>query len=159
MRNDGVEVGQSPPRPVNVIRHGWPGALACKDFAATKLAYAPEGLRASRQEEEQRRDESIDGIDGIDGAPAVAEHALFHRPTRTLVLTDLVFNVRAPRGIAANVVLWLVGCHGRLAQSRAWRFFIEVVHEDARRSPRRSPERAPQRPIALRCCAYRDEAA
>ena len=110
MRNEEVEVGQRPPRPVNVIRHGWPGALACKDFAATKLAYAPEGLRASRQEEEQRRDESIDGIDGIDGAPAVAEHALFHRPTRTLVLTDLVFNVRAPRGIAANVVLWLVGC-------------------------------------------------
>ncbi len=78
---------------------------------------------------------------------------------RALVLTDLVFNVRAPRGIAANVVLWLVGCHGRLAQSRAWRFFIEVVHEDARRSPERAPERAPQRPIALRYGAHRDEAA
>ena len=61
----------------------------------------------------------------IDGAPSVAEHALFHRPTRTLVLTDLVFNVRAPRGVVANVVLWLVGCHGKLAQSRTWRFFIK----------------------------------
>ena len=41
MRNDGVEVGQRPPRPVKVIRHGW--ALAFKDFAATKLAFAPRG--------------------------------------------------------------------------------------------------------------------
>jgi hypothetical protein len=61
----------------------------------------------------------------IEGAPSVDEHVFFHEPSRTLVLTDLVFNVTAPRGLVANIALWLVGCRGKLAQSRAWRFFVK----------------------------------
>lgn len=60
----------------------------------------------------------------IDGAPSVGEVALFHEPSRTLVLTDLVFHLRRPRGLVAHVALWLMGVHGKLAQSRAWRFFV-----------------------------------
>lgn len=59
----------------------------------------------------------------IDGAPTVGEVALYHRATRTLVVTDLLFNVTRPEGLAAHVILGLVGCRGRLAQSRMWRVF------------------------------------
>jgi hypothetical protein len=60
----------------------------------------------------------------IEGAPTVDEVALYHEASRTLVLTDLVFHLRAPRGLVAHVALWLMGVHGKLAQSRAWRFFV-----------------------------------
>lgn len=61
----------------------------------------------------------------IEGAPQVDEFALLHRATRTLVLTDLVFNVVRPRGVVAHLALYLMGCHGKLAQSRAWRVFVK----------------------------------
>jgi hypothetical protein len=61
----------------------------------------------------------------IEGAPSVDEHVFFHRASGTLVVADLVFNLVQPRGFWANVVLWLVGCHGRLGQSRAWRLFVK----------------------------------
>lgn len=61
----------------------------------------------------------------IDGAPTVDEFVFSHQPSRTLVVTDLVFDLTAPRGVVAHVVLWLVGCHGKLAQSRAWRLFVK----------------------------------
>ncbi len=61
----------------------------------------------------------------LEGAPAVDEHALVHPATRTLVVTDLVFHVTRPQGLMAHLTLFLVGCHGRLAQSRAWRFFVK----------------------------------
>jgi len=61
----------------------------------------------------------------VRGAPALAEVALFHSPSKTLVLTDLVFNVLSPRGLVAHVVLFLVGCYKRLAQSRALRLLVK----------------------------------
>ena len=64
---------------------------------------------------------SVDAIP-IEGMPSLGEVALFHRTSRTLVLTDLVFNVVHPRGVIAHLVLALVGCHGKLATSRALRY-------------------------------------
>lgn len=61
----------------------------------------------------------------IAGAPGMDEYVFYHRASRTLVVTDLVFNIRKPRGVLAHAVLFCVGCHGRLAQSRAWRFFVK----------------------------------
>jgi hypothetical protein len=60
----------------------------------------------------------------IEGAPALDEFAFFHRATRTLILTDLVFNVRRPRGFWAHLMLFIGGCHGRLATSRVLRLFV-----------------------------------
>jgi hypothetical protein len=60
----------------------------------------------------------------IDGAPAVDEYVFFHSRTRTLVVTDLVFNLVRPRGWFTHLVLFLVGCHRRLGQSRTWRLFV-----------------------------------
>lgn len=61
----------------------------------------------------------------IEGAPAMSEVALLHRPSRTLVVTDLVFNLRATRGLLTPIILTLVGARGRFAQSRAVRFMVK----------------------------------
>ena len=71
----------------------------------------------------------------VRGAPALAEHAIFHGPSKTLVVTDLVFNVLRPRGFVAHVTMFLVGCYKRLGQSRAIRFFVKD-----RRATRQSAE-------------------
>jgi hypothetical protein len=61
----------------------------------------------------------------VEGAPAIDEFVFFHRALRVLVVTDLVFNIVHPRGLLAHVFLYLMGCHGRLAQSRSWHFLIK----------------------------------
>lgn len=67
-----------------------------------------------------------DSVDVLkfEGAPALEEFVFFHRSQRTLVVTDLVFNIQRPQGVMLNLLLALVGCRGRLAQSRALRFMI-----------------------------------
>ena len=54
------------------------------------------------------------------GCPSLRETVFFHGATRTLVCSDLLFNVRAPRGWATKLVLTLAGTRGRFAMSRAW---------------------------------------
>jgi hypothetical protein len=61
----------------------------------------------------------------LEGAPGVDEYAFFHRATGTLVVTDLVFNVVHPHGFWAHLILWITGCHGRLAATRSWRFLVK----------------------------------
>jgi hypothetical protein len=61
----------------------------------------------------------------IAGAPSISEVVLFHVPTRTLLVTDLVFHLRQSYGWMSALIFTLMGVRGRLAQSRAWRFVIE----------------------------------
>jgi hypothetical protein len=60
----------------------------------------------------------------IEGAPRVAETVWLHIPSRTLVVTDLVFNIETPGSWKTGLALWLMGTRGRLAQSRLWNFLI-----------------------------------
>lgn len=116
----------------NLLHHLYLAEAAARYPAAKVLA--PRGLVAKRGD--LRVDAALeDGVPAelaacldvlpVLGAPLLDEHAFFHRASRTLIVTDLVFNVREPRGLVANLVLWLVGAHGRLAQSRSWRFFVK----------------------------------
>jgi hypothetical protein len=93
----------------------------------------------------------------IEGAAALDEYVFFQRASGTLVVADLVFNVLQPRGFWANVALWLVGCHGRLGQSRAWRVFVKD-----RAAMARSVERVLALPVRTLVMAHgevvRDEA-
>lgn len=116
----------------NLLHHLYLGDAAKRWPGAAVLA--PRGLRAKRPDLRLDRDLE-DGLPGsladavdvvpFEGAPSIDEHVFFHRRTRTLVVTDLVFNVTRPEGLVAHVALFLVGCHGKLAQSRAWRFFVK----------------------------------
>jgi Domain of unknown function (DUF4336) len=93
-------------------------------------------LWAAEDLQHKRADLRIDGIHGkgdepwkaeietivIAGAPKFRESVFFHRSTRTLFVTDLLFNLGAVGGWIAPIALRLMGVHHRLAQSRAWRF-------------------------------------
>jgi Domain of unknown function (DUF4336) len=60
----------------------------------------------------------------IAGAPKLDEVVFFHRASKTLIVTDLVFNVLEYRGWISGLVFRVVGAHKRLAQSRAMRFLV-----------------------------------
>lgn len=59
----------------------------------------------------------------VEGAPLMNEVALLHAPSRTLVLTDLVFNVQ-PASNRARLFHWLVGATGRFGPHRLIRLGI-----------------------------------
>lgn len=119
----------------NLLHHFYLGA-ASRRYPSAKIL-APAGLR------EKVPDLTIDAtleqglpfelaaaveLLRIDGAPAIDEFVFFHSASRTLVVTDLVFNFVRARGTFTKLVLFLVGCYGHVAQSRAWRFTIKDRH-------------------------------
>lgn len=107
-------------------------AAAKARFPDAKLLGAP-GLA------DKRPDLSFDGTapngalsDAIEahciaGAEKLSEVALLHRPSRTLVLTDAVFNVHGARGLSAAVLRLVSGLRdGECGQSR----LIRVLTSD-----------------------------
>ncbi len=52
------------------------------------------------------------------GAPAINEVVFFHRPSATLILTDLAFNVPKGKPNGARLFHWLVGATGRFGPHR-----------------------------------------
>jgi hypothetical protein len=70
------------------------------------------------------------------GAPALNEVIFLHASSRTLVLTDLAFNVPAERTAGARMFYWLTGAAGRFGPHRLVRLMIRD-----RRAARASVER------------------
>ena len=58
------------------------------------------------------------------GAPAINEVVFFHRASRTLILTDLAFNVTQPGRGRARMFLALLGAVGRFGPHRLTRLLI-----------------------------------
>jgi hypothetical protein len=58
------------------------------------------------------------------GAPLLNEVAFLHQPSRTLILTDLVFHVRPEIANRARLFHWLVGATGRFGPHRLIRLGI-----------------------------------
>jgi hypothetical protein len=80
----------------------------------------------------------------IEGSPKIGEIVFFHRASKTLVVTDLLFNVLHTRGFGTPWVLRMMGTHRKLAMSRAWRFGIRDRHalaESGRRVLALDPQR------------------
>jgi Domain of unknown function (DUF4336) len=88
---------------------------------------------------EKRKDLSFRGVvdDALDppwggvlrhhlfaGAPLLDEVVFLHRPSRTLVLTDLAFNVQPGERNRARLFHWLVGAVGRFGPHRLIRLAI-----------------------------------
>jgi hypothetical protein len=76
------------------------------------------GVHGRGDEPWQREIETI----AITGAPKFCESVFFHRATRTLFVSDLLFHMHGVRGWLAPLGLRMMGVHEKLAQSRAWRF-------------------------------------
>jgi len=71
----------------------------------------------------------------VGGIPKLDEAVFLHRPSKTLVVTDLVFNVQHVHGVMTHLVLWVAGTRRRLAVSRLVRSMIrdrEAAAESAR---------------------------
>jgi hypothetical protein len=61
----------------------------------------------------------------IEGVPYITEHVFLHPKTRTLVVTDLVFNVYETRGFTMKLFFWIMGAWAKTAQSRMWRILTK----------------------------------
>jgi hypothetical protein len=86
---------------------------------------------------EKRSDIVFDGVLGTDapaswrddvvqvhvkGVPMVHEVVTFHRPSGSLVVTDLVFNMAQTRGWATGMLMAMVGASRGFAHSRSWKY-------------------------------------
>lgn len=60
----------------------------------------------------------------IEGMPRINERAVLHRPTRTLIVADLAFNLEEPRSWTEGLLQRLFGLHGGLRVSRLFRLMI-----------------------------------
>ena len=61
----------------------------------------------------------------LGGLPTVQEWVFFHAPTRTLLVTDLLFHLTEIRGWASHFAYTLFGTRYRLANSRLFRWYIQ----------------------------------
>lgn len=64
-------------------------------------------------------------IERIEGAPAMQEHVFLHERSRSLVVTDLMFNVHRCDSFVMRLALRCMGAWKKTAQSRAWRFLVK----------------------------------
>lgn len=106
-------------------------------FAGAKLFGAP-GLAAKRTDLRFAGEVGRNGADNgavpwaalldeqlVEGAPKLNEVVFLHRPSGTLLVSDLLFNVTQPANFMTGLVLNLAGTKGRLAMSRAWRRYTK----------------------------------
>jgi hypothetical protein len=56
----------------------------------------------------------------VQGASKMSEVVFLHKATRTLVVSDLFFNIVRPANLRTKFVLTLMGTRGKLAKSRGW---------------------------------------
>lgn len=103
---------------------------ACERWPAAEL-HAPASLATKRPKLEIDRPLADDSrwpeiaIVAIEGAPKLDEFVFVHRPSGTLIVTDLLFNVHEVAGLMSPLILRMVGAWKRLAQSRIWRVSVE----------------------------------
>ncbi len=60
----------------------------------------------------------------VGGMPKLDEVVFFHRSSKTLIVTDLVFNILDYRGLMSGLVFRLAGTHKRFGQSRLLRSMV-----------------------------------
>lgn len=113
----------------NLLHHRWLGDAKAQYPAARVLA--PSGLRAKRP------DLAIDGdlrsgpVLGdlsatlLEGAPKLSELVLFHEPSKTLIVTDLVFNIPEASGMTWMILKVFSRALGKVEQSRLLRMFTK----------------------------------
>ena len=71
----------------------------------------------------------VGGIDQIliEGAPKLSEVVFFHRASRSLLVSDLFFNVTEPETWATGLLLRMMGTYKRFGRSRACEAFDERI--------------------------------
>ena len=116
----------------NLYHHRYLGDAARRWPEAT--IWAPEGLAKKRPDLPPHKLLSAEAkaawggvFDAllIEGNPHLNEWVFFHRPSRALLVTDLLFNLQRWSGWAASVAYWATGVSDhRLAQTVEWRMLV-----------------------------------
>ena len=57
----------------------------------------------------------------IEGMPAFNEFVFFHKPGRTLIVTDFMFNIKQPRNLQSGLLYLMAGTYKKPGQSRLFR--------------------------------------
>ena len=114
----------------NAYHHLFAGTFAAR-FPGAKL-YGVSGVTRKRPElafEGMLTDGSVPPWAGeidqvfIEGAPKLSEVVFFHRASRSLLVSDLFFNVTEPETWMTGLVLRMMGTYKRFGRSRAWSLF------------------------------------
>lgn len=61
----------------------------------------------------------------IGGMPKVDEVVFLHRPSKSLIVTDLVFNILEYQGWLTGLIFRMAGTHKRFAQSRLFKSMVK----------------------------------
>jgi hypothetical protein len=61
----------------------------------------------------------------IEGAPKATEVAFYLKELKTIVVSDLAFNLQHPKGFGAHILPRFVGTYKKFAVSRLWKLFIK----------------------------------
>lgn len=106
---------------------------AAKNFPNAKI-YAPQALfkkkkeLASRLTPMQDLPAQIAGeiqVREVGGNPSLGEYGFFHISSQTLILTDLIFNMREPMPLLRRWTLKLAGVHNKTGQSKLVKMTIK----------------------------------
>jgi hypothetical protein len=95
------------------------------------------GVRGAAQKHPELRWSGVLGVDAwphddvlgafpLEGIPELSECVFLHRPSRTLLVTDLAFNLTESRGVGAWLILSLFGTYRRFGVSR---LFLKRVRD------------------------------
>jgi hypothetical protein len=60
----------------------------------------------------------------LEGMPKFNEICIFHKPSKTLIVVDLFFNILNPSGVGAFIMLNIFGTYKRFGPSRLFRLMI-----------------------------------
>ena len=114
----------------NKMHHFWLVENA-KAFPDARVHLAP-GL--AEKHKELPRGETLGGAPGpwsaeldellVGGVPTLEETVFLHRKSRTLILTDLAFNLRAPRPLFERGMLRVLGAWDHFGPSRVAKSFM-----------------------------------
>ena len=105
----------------------WRGAIPHATFwAAPELAAKRPELSARDLPESGSVAEWGEELElhSLDGMPRVRERVMLHRPSRTLAVADLVFNLGRATDFSTRVLLRMNGAHARTTPSRLFKFMI-----------------------------------
>jgi hypothetical protein len=106
---------------VEAAKKRWPGARV---LAAPGLEKKLGGVKLELLPASGQIDPDV-VVERISGAPKLDEHVFHHVPSRSLVVTDLLFNVNEGSNLIGSLVLRAMGAWRKPAQSRMWRFVVE----------------------------------
>jgi hypothetical protein len=61
----------------------------------------------------------------LEGMPSYNEVVFLHHASKSLIVTDMCFNIRKPEGLGAKIIFGLFGTYDRFAVSRLFKMMIK----------------------------------